>query len=204
MDELISFDRNQRLESIFNHIKKLDHDDLHRIKKAILQQEFELDFNNYVPDIFKTKIKDIMYESSYTNPVWNNNIICKFKIEFDNNCNIDLCYEYKKSNTCHYGETLKYTDVDDNRSININIGKKTYTIDFDAKDYQTIFIINNNALKLLDALSIKINDQNKKKLGVLIYNIVGITKPDDYHYMIDIMSCDNFDDITFIYEPESK
>ncbi len=203
MDELISFDRNQRLESIFNHIKKLDHDDLHRIKKAILQQEFELDFDGCVPSIFETKIKTMKYKSSYNDPGWEcgDGIKCKFKIEFDNDCSINLCCEYT---TYYDGGDLDYTDIDDNRSININIGQKSYTIGFNAKNYQTIFVINNNALKLLDALSIEKNDLNKKNLGILIYNIVGITKPDDYHYMIDIMSCDNFDDITFIYEPESK
>ncbi|BCS82610.1 hypothetical protein QLL95_gp0121 [Cotonvirus japonicus] len=201
MDELISFDRNQRLKLILNNIKKLDHNDLHKIKKAILQQEFELDFDDYVPCVFKTKIKDIMYKSSYTNPVWNNNVKCKFKIEFDNNCNIDLCYEYKKSDTCHYGETLKYTDVDDNRLININIGKKSYTIGFNAKYDQTNFTMNNKALKLLDALSIKKNDLNKKNLGILIYNMVGQAKPEDYDGTIDIMQCNDFNNIMFIYEP---
>ncbi|AGD92901.1 hypothetical protein LBA_00983 [Megavirus lba] len=200
MDELISFDRNQRLESIFNHIKKLDHDDLHRIKKAILQQEFELDFDGCVPSIFETKIKTMKYKSSYNDPGWEcgDGIKCKFKIEFDNDCSINLCCEYT---TYYDGGDLDYTDIDDNRSININIGQKSYTIGFNAKNYQTIFVINNNALKLLDALSIEKNDLNKKNLGMLIYNIVGMAKPENYDESIDIMSCDNFDDITFIYEP---
>lgn len=201
MNELISFDRSQRLESIFNHIKKLNHNDLYQIKKAILQQEFELDFDGCVPDIFETKIKTMKYKSSYDNPEgWEcgDGIKCKFKMEFDNDCSIDLCCEYT---TYYDGGDLEYTDIDNNRFININIGQKTYTIDFDAKNYQTIFVINNNALKLLDALSIEKNDLNKKNLGILIYNIVGMAKPENYYEYIDIMSCDNFDDITFIYEP---
>ncbi|QTF49841.1 hypothetical protein qu_950 [Acanthamoeba polyphaga mimivirus] len=200
MNELIYFDRKKRLESILNHIKKLDYDDLHQIKEAILQQEFELDFNSCIPSIFETKIKTMKYKSSHDNPNWeySDGIKCKFKMEFDNDCSIDLYCEYT---TYYDGGDLEYTDIDNNRSININIGQKTYTIDFDADNYQTIFVINNDALKLLDSLSIDKSDSNKKCLGILIYNIVGITKPEDYHESFDIMSCDNFDDIVFIYEP---
>ncbi|AVG46657.1 hypothetical protein [Acanthamoeba polyphaga mimivirus] len=205
MNELISFDRNQRLESVFNHIKKLDYDDLHQIKKAILQQEFRLNFDGCVPDIFKTKIKDMKYESSYDNPEgWqcDDGIECKFKMEFDNDCSIDLSCKY----TAYYdGGDLDYIDIDNDRFIKINIGKKSYSIFFNAEknenENQTCIPINKKALKLLDALSIEKNDQNKKNLGILIYNIIGITKPEDYHESIDIMSCDNFNDITFIYEP---
>ncbi|ANB51010.1 hypothetical protein [Powai lake megavirus] len=234
MNELISFDRNQRLESIFNHIKKLDHNDLHRIKKAILQQEFELDFDGCVPDIFETKIKTMKYKSSYNDPSWKcgDGIKCKFKIEFDNDCSIDLCCEYT---TYYDGGDLEYTDIDNDRFIKINIGKKTYSIFFNAKENinKTCIPINKKALKLLDALSIEKasnnldafsidkasnnlsaflldalsiekNDLGKKNLGILIYNIVGQTKPENYYDIIDIMSCNDFDDITFIYEPESK
>nr|WBF70342.1 ankyrin repeat protein [Megavirus caiporensis] len=203
MDELISFDRNQRLESVLKHIKKLDHDDFYQIKKAILQQEFRLNFDGCVPDIFETRIKTMKYKSSYDNPEgWEcgDGIECKFNMEFDNDCSINLSCEYI---TYYNGGDLDYTDIDNNRYIKINIGKKSYSIYFNAIENinKTCISISKKALKLLDALSIEKNDQNKKKLGVLIYNIVGQTKPENYYDMIDIMPCNDFDDIAFIYEP---
>nr|URM61893.1 hypothetical protein [Mimivirus sp.] len=145
------------------------------------------------------------YKSSYNDPGWEcgDGIKCKFKMEFDNDCSIDLCCEYT---TYYDGGDLDYTDIDNDRFIKINIGKKTYSIFFNAKENinKTCIPINKKALKLLDALSIEKNDLGKKNLGILIYNIVGQTKPENYYDIIDIMSCNDFDDITFIYEPESK
>ncbi|AVG46659.1 hypothetical protein [Acanthamoeba polyphaga mimivirus] len=189
--DIFMIDRNIRLETISKNLDKISIEDLNQIKKdidkKIKSNKAMTELNEYIPDIFKNKIKYIeTYSTRDNNPDWhyNDGIEISLEIYFESNCSLSADIEY----ITYYdsGGDLQYEDDEKNLSHS-NLNPKTNTraviLEIENKRHEIHFNENENtidkaSLKLLDALSIKKTNYNKNMLGILINNMIDQVQPD--------------------------
>ncbi|AUV58877.1 hypothetical protein [Bandra megavirus] len=183
--DIFTIDRNIRLETISKNLDKISIEDLNQIKKdidkKIKSNEAMTELNEYIPDIFKNKIKCIeTYSTRDNNPDWhyNDGIEINLEIIFESNCS--LLAEINYITYYDSGGDLQYEDDEKNLSCS-NLNEKTNTraviLEIEYERYEIKLnedenTIDKKSLKLLDALSIKKTNYNKNMLAILITNMI--------------------------------
>ncbi|BCS82667.1 hypothetical protein QLL95_gp0178 [Cotonvirus japonicus] len=224
MENIITDYDNYLTDLILKHIKNLsDCKNFWMITSALSKRKNEPKFNfftPYIPDIFQNKIESIDYSTSRDDNNWDyhDGIVSTININFESNCSIctgctyktyydscgDLQYESEDESEDEPENKSKYQENYANfdsktktRSVILCIEDDKFDIFMDDKS----IIIDKNALKLLEFLNLKINDINKKKLGILIENLINVVQ------QYGTESCHKYSDIdksVFNYEYISK
>ncbi|AEQ32688.1 DUF5884 domain-containing protein [Megavirus chiliensis] len=189
--DIFTIDRNIRLETISKNLDKISIEDLNQIKKDIDKKiklnKVMVELDEYIPDIFKNKIKCIdTYSTRDNNPDWhyNDGIETSLEIIFESNCSLSAEINY----ITYYdsGGDLQFEDDEKNLSCS-NLNEKTNTraviLEIENECHEIHYnedenTIDKKSLKLLDALSIKKTDYNKNMLAILITNMIDQVQPD--------------------------
>ncbi|BCS82831.1 hypothetical protein QLL95_gp1292 [Cotonvirus japonicus] len=179
------------MENIIKQIKKLNKNELKKLKDVIIEQENEIESQELilqiVPDIFRDKINSLSFDTNYRGDGFDEykHINGCSHIIFDNGLTIDTDYDIHSSNNWNTG------------IVEIILNKEITPIFYECKNHNkrpnTIILqLDKKFLNILDRLNLEHNTYNKKMLGLLINNIISKTQTtcDDETDCYDINAID--------------
>ncbi|AFX92091.1 hypothetical protein CE11_00059 [Megavirus courdo11] len=172
------------MKALSKKVEKLNESELKKLMKIITERQNKLKIDKliqqFVPDIFRNKIKLLTFETSFNDgsSYDDYNQINNYGwAEFDCNLTISTSYEISKTNP---GQSVKL-------QLKQGKTKTNYQYDYEPqwrnkRPNTTILLLDKKLLNVLDVLELEHNLYNKKMLGVLIHNMLHNTETADDIY----------------------